>query len=168
MYEEKGHPEKNDGAVKSFNNDESNPRKPTGTYGCQAYLTLAPRCQQLQSNKAPQSSAEITHQDPSHQLRQIWASHRPSFWRWSRNHGVNRLVENQFPGRLPSFDPSSLGPKGKRQTNWFRGHWTKPPFSGPCTTSLLVRYPYLDDRRRTATRLGLVCVSVQLQEISQG
>lgn len=72
-------------------------------------------------------------------------------------------------GRLPSFDPRS---KGKRQTNWqtnwFRGHWTKPPFSGPCTTSLLVRYPYLDDRRRTATRLGLVCVSVQLQEISQG
>lgn len=54
MYEEKGHLEKNDGAVKSFNNDESNPRKPTGTYGCQAYLTLAPRCQELQSNKAQQ------------------------------------------------------------------------------------------------------------------
>lgn len=165
MYEEKGHPKKNDGAVKSFNNDESNPRKPTGTYGLPNLGAQVPAAA-IQQGTA--SSAEITHQDPSHQLRQIWASHRPSFWRWSRNHGVNRLVENQFPGRLPSFDPSSPGPKGKRQTNWFRGHWTKPPFSGPCTTSLLVRYPYLDDRRRTATRLGLVCVSVQLQEISQG
>lgn len=79
--------------------------------------------------------------------------------------GSTDSSKTSFHGRLPSFHPRS---KGKRQTNWFRGRWTKPPFSGPCTTSLLVRYPYLDDRRRTATRLGLVCVSVQLQEISQG
>lgn len=78
---------------------------------------------------------------------------------------TRRLCKTSFHGRLPSFHPRS---KGKRQTNRFRGRWTKPPFSGPCTTSLLVRYPYLDDRRRTATRLGLVCVSVQLQEIRQG